>query len=163
MATLTVWTFEDADSARIALKRLESAAREGVLELADAAIVSWPEGRKRPRTQQLHSMVGAGAVGGAFWGMLFGLIFLAPFAGAAIGAAAGGLGGVFVDVGIDDDFVKQIRERVTTGTSALFLMTDRVVIDKVHDVFEGMQVKLVHTNLSDEQEADLRELFHPVD
>lgn len=163
MATLTVWAFDAADDARTALKRLESAARQGVLELDDAAIVSWPEGRKRPRTQQLHSMVGAGAVGGAFWGMLFGLIFLAPIAGLAIGAAAGGLAGTFTDVGIDDEFIKDVQARVTPGTSALFLLTDKVVLDKVQDVFDGMDVELLHTNLSAEQEQRLHEHFHPVD
>jgi hypothetical protein len=27
------------------------------------------------------------------------------------------------DVGIDDDFIKQVREKVTEGTSALFALT----------------------------------------
>src|SRR6476619_6426206 len=106
MAALTVWTFDDPDAARQVLRRLQAAAKQGVLELQDAAIVSWPEDRKRPKTQQLNSMVGVGAVGGAFWGMLFGLIILAPLAGAAIGAAIGGASGAFADVGIDDDFIE---------------------------------------------------------
>lgn len=163
MATLTVWSFGDAKDARIALTRIESAAQQGVLTLDDAAIVSWPTGKKRPRTQQLHSMVGAGAVGGAFWGMLFGLIFLAPLAGLAVGAAAGGLGGAFVDVGIDDEFIEQVRERVTPGTSALFLLAEDVVMDKVRDVFDGMDVELLHTNLTDAQEQELRAQFTLVD
>lgn len=163
MASLTVWTFDEPENAGLALKRLRSSAQQGVIEIADAAIVSWPEGRKRPKTQQLHSMVGAGAVGGAFWGMLFGLIFLAPIAGLAIGAAAGGLAGTFTDVGIDDDFIKQVQSHVTPGTSALFVMTDHAVLDKIQETFEGMDVKLIRTNLTQEQEDDLREYFHLVD
>jgi uncharacterized membrane protein len=59
----------------------------------------------------------------AFWGLLFGLIFFVPFLGLAIGAAIGALAGKMSDYGIDDNFIKQTREKVTEGTSALFLMT----------------------------------------
>jgi uncharacterized membrane protein len=163
MASLTVWTFQAPDDAKVALKRLQSAASQGIIELADAAIVSWPEGRKRPKTQQLHSMVGAGSVGGAFWGMLFGLLFLVPLVGAAVGAAAGGIAGAFTDIGIDDDFIKQVREQVTPGTSALFVLAHSAVLDKLEGTFEGMEVNLIRTNLSEAQEAELREHFQLVD
>lgn len=163
MASLTVWAFDHADDARTVLTRLERAAKQDLIQLDDAAIVSWPEGSKRPKTQQLHSMVGAGATGGAFWGMLFGLIFLAPVAGAVVGAAAGGAAGAFADIGIDDDFIKQVRDQVTPGTSALFVMAHDAVIDKIRDVFEGTNVHLVQTNLSSEQERELQEQFHLVD
>jgi uncharacterized membrane protein len=160
MAALTVWAFDEADHARLALTRLRAAAKEGVIELNDAAIVSWVEGKKRPKIQQLDNLAGVGAVGGAFWGMLFGLIFLAPLAGAAIGAAAGGAAGAFADVGIDDDFIKSVRDQVTPGTSALFVMSSHAVLDKLEDVFEGMNPKLIRTNLTDEQETELKEFFH---
>ena len=41
----------------------------------------------------------------------------------AVGAAAGALAGSLADYGIDDDFIKNVREKVTEGTSALFLLT----------------------------------------
>ena len=64
----------------------------------------------RPKTRQLHGTAGAGATWGAFWGFLFGLIFFMPFLGAAIGAGTGALSGSLADVGIDDDFIQQVRE-----------------------------------------------------
>jgi uncharacterized membrane protein len=87
----------------------------------DAAIVSWPEGKKHPTTKQIVDLVGIGAMSGMFWGMLFGFIFAAPLFGMAIGAALGALGGAFKDYGINDDFIARIRSQVTEGTSALFL------------------------------------------
>ena len=63
------------------------------------------------------------------------------------------------DVGIDDDFINSVRNEVTPGTSALFLMTSDVVTDKVKGAFEGSHAELLHTNLSNEQEAKLREVF----
>ena len=71
--------------------------------MVDAATVTWPEGKKSPKTKQAVNLTGSGALDGAFWGMLFGLLFFVPFFGMAIGAAMGALGGHFADYGIDDD------------------------------------------------------------
>ena len=101
MATLTVWKFEDAEGAEIAVSTLEGLAKQQLITVQDAATVSWPAGAKKPKTRQLHSLAGAGALGGAFWGMLFGLLFFIPLLGMAIGAAMGALAGSLSDVGIE--------------------------------------------------------------
>jgi len=94
-----------------------------------------------------------------FWGMLFGLLFFIPLLGAAIGAGIGALTGSLSDVGIDDEFIKSVRDQVEPGTSALFLMTSNAVQDRVRDAFAGVQMTLIHTNLSHDQEAALRQTF----
>ena len=63
------------------------------------------------------------------------------------------------DVGIDDDFIKSVRDKVTPGTSALFLMSSDAVLDKVRDAFAETDPELIQTNLSDEEEATLRQAF----
>ena len=159
MATLTVWKFDSAGGAENALALLERMQKEELIQVNDAAYVYWPEGRKKPKTQQLHSMAGAGALGGSFWGLLFGLIFFVPLLGLAVGAAMGAMMGSMSDVGIDDSFIRQVREQVTPGTSALFVMSSHVVVDKVLDEFKQTGATLLSTNLSDEQEAKVREAF----
>ena len=159
MATLTVWKFNDAEAAGLAVSTLEGLAKQQLITVQDAATVSWPSGAKKPKTRQLHSLTGAGALGGAFWGMLFGLLFFVPLLGMAVGAAMGALTGSLSDVGIDDDFIKRARDEITPGTSALFLMSSGAVVDKVRDAFRSQQAELVSTNLSDEQERKLREVF----
>jgi uncharacterized membrane protein len=161
MATFSVWKFDSADGAQNTLKTLERLQKEELIRIHDAAIVTWPEGRRKPKTEQLHSMTGSGALGGAFWGMLFGLIFFVPLLGLAVGAATGALAGSLTDVGIDDGFINQVRDEVTPGTSALFLLTSDAVQDKVRDALTGQtgHVELIHTNLSNEQESKLREAF----
>ncbi len=95
-----------------------------------------------------------------FWGILFGLIFFVPLLGAAVGAATGALAGSLTDVGIDDGFINKVRDKVTPGTSALFLLTSDVVLDKVRDALAGHGPhELIFTNLTAEQEAALREVF----
>ena len=39
------------------------------------------------------------------------------------------------------------------------MLSSGAVLDKVHDAFKGMNVELIQTNLSDEDEAKLREVF----
>jgi len=159
MATLTVWKFDSAGGAQNALALLERMQKEELLQISDAAYVTWPEGRKKPKTEQLHKLTSAGALGGGFWGLLFGLIFFVPLLGFAMGAAMGALAGSMSDVGIDDDFIRNVRENVTPGTSALFVMTGNVVTDKVIGEFKETGASLLSTNLSAEQEAKLREAF----
>ena len=159
MATLSVWKFPDAGGAERAETTLEMLAKQELISLHDAAEVAWPWGAKKPRTRQLTDLTGAGALGGSFWGLLFGLIFFVPLLGMAIGAGMGALSGSMRDVGIDDDFIKGIRDHVNPGTSALFVLTSGAVEDKVKEAFKGEQMQLVHTNLSNDQEKVLREVF----
>jgi uncharacterized membrane protein len=91
---------------------------------------------------------------------LFGLIFFVPFLGAAIGAGMGGLTGSLADVGIDDDFIRQVREKVTPGTSALFALTSGATApDRVIDELRQYDFEIISTNLPEEQENKLREAF----
>ena len=109
MATLTVWKFDDPNGAEQVLQELEGLQKQALLKVLDGAVVSWPAGAKRPKTSQLADMTGRGALGGAFWGFLFGLIFFVPLLGMAVGAAAGALGGSMAHVGIDKDFIDQVK------------------------------------------------------
>ena len=151
MTTLTVWKFDSESGARNALRVLERLQKEELLQVVDAAIVTWPSDRKKPKTEQLRSLGGVGALGGAFWGLLFGLLFFIPLLGMAIGAAMGGLA--------DDDFIRRVRDEVTPGTSALFVMSANVVADRVLGEFKETGAHLATSNLSTEQESRLREVF----
>ena len=159
MATLTAWAFPTVDGADQAVETVKQLQTQELIKLQDAAVVTWPTGKSKPKTRQLNNLAGAGAMGGAFWGMLFGLLFFIPLLGVAIGAAMGGLAGSMADVGIDDKFIKSVKERVTPGTSALFLLTSDAVMDRVQDAFAGLKPELIASNLSAEQEAKLHEVF----
>ena len=159
MATLTVWNFPTPDGADQAEKTALGLQKQQLITVHDAATVSWEEGKKKPKTRQISGLTGAGALGGSFWGLLFGLIFFVPLLGMAIGAGLGALAGSMSDVGIDDRFIKTVRDQVTPGTSALFILTSDAVQDRVRDAFAGQQAELISTNLSNEQEAALRQAF----
>jgi uncharacterized membrane protein len=159
VATLTVWKFDTPGGAEQAFRVLTSLQSQELLKLHDAAWVEWQPGKNKPKTHQAASPAAGGAAMGALWGLLFGLIFFVPLLGAALGAAGGALGGALTDVGIDDRFIDEVRSQVTPGTSALFLLTSDVVVDKVREHFPGGHAQLVSSNLSSDQETKLREVF----
>jgi uncharacterized membrane protein len=160
MATLSVLKFNDPGGADRVLIALEGLQERQMITLEYAAVVRWPAGDKKPKTHQLHSTAGAGASWGAFWGFLFGLIFFVPLLGMAIGAGTGALGGSLGDVGIDDDFIRNVREKVTPGTSALFALTSGATApERVIDELRQYDFEIISTNLPEEQENQLREAF----
>lgn len=159
MAAVTVLKFSDPDGAQNALKQIQGLQKDHLIKVHDAAIVSWPHGKKSPKTRQLVDLVTIGAMGGMFWGFLLGVIFLTPLFGVALGAAFGALGGAFRDYGIDDGFIARVRSAVTEGTSALFLMTSDAVMDRVSERMKDIKFEIIATNLSKDQEDQLREMF----
>jgi len=159
MTTLTVLKFDTAKGAENELEIIENLSKKQLIELQDAAIVTWPAGKKKPNTKHLTDLTGVGALSGAFWGMLFGLIFFIPLLGLVAGAAVGAISGSMTHIGIDEDFIKSIRSKVTEGTSALFLMTSNAVEDKVVEAMKQTKFELIASNLSKEEEDKLRATF----
>jgi uncharacterized membrane protein len=163
MSSLTVWKFNSPYGAESALQKLQGLQAQHLITVQDAATVSWEVGKKKPKTRQLSDTTARGALGGGFWGLLFGLIFFVPLLGLAIGAASGALFGSLADVGINDSFIRSVRDQVTPGTSALFLLSSDAVMDRVKEEFPATDAELISTNLSDEQEAKLRAAFEQED
>ena len=159
MTTLTVWKFNSASGAAETLAQLTERQKQHLIEIQDAAIVTWKEGKKKPQTKQAVNLAASASLDGAFWGFLFGLIFFVPLFGMVVGAAAGALSGSLADYGIDDNFIKSVREKVTEGTSALFLLTGQVTVDKIEDIFQQSKAELIQSNLTKEQEEKLQAQF----
>jgi len=137
------------------LKRLQS---EYLLDLEDACYVT----RDKDGKVKLHQAVNlttAGALSGAVWGSLIGLIFLNPLLGLAAGAAAGAISGKLSDYGIDDDFIRQLSDKMPPGSSAIFMLVRRATIDKVEPEIAKFGGELLYTNLSHESEERLQKLL----
>ena len=158
-ATLTVWRFPTDTGADTAVHTLRELQAERLITVHDAAVVTWPEGAPKPKTVQHNKFSRGGALSGSFWGLLFGIIFFVPLIGTAVGAGMGALSGVLTDVGIDKSFIARVRDQVTPGTSALFVLTSDAVLDRVHDRFHGQHPELVSTNMSHDEEDRLRTVF----
>src|SRR5204863_3665531 len=92
-----------------------------LIEMEDAVVVT-RDAKGKVQLHQALNLTAAGAASGGFWGMLIGMLFLNPLAGLAIGAGSGALSGKFADIGINDQFMKELGARMTPGSSALFVL-----------------------------------------
>jgi uncharacterized membrane protein len=161
MSNLIVMTFKDEDGAKKILEELGDLQREHLIKLDDAATVIRNSDGKL-KVKQARSLVGEGALGGAFWGMLVGLLFLAPLAGMAIGAAMGGGLGKLADYGINDQFIKEVGKKLVPGTSAVFFLVHEAQVDKVVEALKPFKGEIIHTSLSETEEAELKQTFSAV-
>ncbi len=155
MSDLVAIAYDDPQTAEQVRDTLADLTKEKLVELDDAVVVTRDEGGKVRLHQAVHP-VATGAAGGALWGSLIGLIFLMPLMGAVFGAAGGALGGSMTDSGIDDDFMKELGEKLTPGTSALFLLIRKSTPDKLLPRIEHFGGHVIRTSLNDEDEQRLR-------
>ena len=159
MTTFTVWKFDDAGGAARAEGTLQSAAAEGLVEIIDHAVITWPEGADKPELHHKHDASKRGAGWGALWGVLGGALFAIPVAGAVVGAGIGVLAKRADGTGLTKEDLERIQSEVTPGTSALFLVTDNANLDRLGERFHGHDSKLISTNLTEAERDTLLETF----
>ena len=159
MADLIAIGYPDEATAEAAAEEARGLARDLIIEPdAIAAIVRDREGKFHVHTS--HHPVSAGATWGMFWGVLFGLLFFIPVFGLAVGAGLGALMGKITKTGIDKAFQDQVRDMLQPGTSALFLMVEKVTPDKAVDALSKYGGTVLKTSLSKQDEKELQEALH---
>ena len=159
MSDLIAIGYPDEATAEEAAGEARRMARDLIIEPeAIAVIVRDREGRYHVHTE--HNPVGAGATWGMFWGLLFGLLFFIPVFGIAIGAGLGALMGKITKSGIDRSFQDQVRGMLQPGTSALFLMVEKVTPDKAVEGLSKYGGTVLKTSLSREGESELQDALH---
>src|SRR5215470_5882070 len=161
MATFVMIDYESevkAEEVRLALLKLQ---KEYLIDLVDAVVVVRDE-KGKVRLRQLYNLTAVGAASGGFWGALMGLIFLNPLFGFAIGAAAGAVSGALRDVGIDDNFMKELGKTLKPGTAALCVLIRQMTPDKVVEELQKFGGTLIKTNLCNENEGKLRAALESV-
>ncbi len=126
-----------------------------MIDLEDA-VAAVKDGKGKVKLHQIVNLTAAGAASGGFWGMLIGMIFLNPLLGLAVGASAGAVSGALTDVGINDQFMKELAATLTPNSSALFVLVRKVTPDKVLAELKGTGGKILQTSLSHENEAKLQ-------
>ena len=155
MSDLVVIGFEDEHTAFEMRAELAKLQKEYLIEMEDVVVVTKDE-KGKVKLHQAVNLTAAGAVGGTFWGMLIGMIFLNPLVGAAVGAGAGALSGKLRDIGISDNFMKELGETLRNNTSALFVLVRKVTPDKVLEGLKGFKGKIIQTSLTKDKEEELR-------
>jgi uncharacterized membrane protein len=162
VSDLVAISFDDVNEADRVLHELNQLQKEYLIDLEDAVVViRRPDGKIN--LKQSYNVAGAGAayggMSGVAWGTLVGLLFLNPLAGFAlgglIGAATGAISGSLIDYGVDDNFVRSIAEKLTPGSSALFILVRKAQPEKVTAELAKYKGTIIKSSLSPEQEKKL--------
>jgi len=156
MSDLVVIEFPSEAKAEEVRDKLLDMQNDYLIELEDAVIaIKKPNGRIK--LNQLFHPAAAGAAYGSLWGLLVGMIFLMPLAGVVLGTASGAISGALTDVGINDQFMRDVAATLQSGNAALFLLIRKVTADKVLAGLKGVGGKVLRTSFDQTKENALRE------
>jgi uncharacterized membrane protein len=155
MNTLVVISYKEAAKAEEMRLKLLKLQKEYLVDLEDA-VVAVKDDRGKVRLHQAVNLTAAGAVSGGFWGTLIGMIFLNPLLGMAVGASAGAMSGALSDVGINDQFMKDLAANMQPGGSILFVLVRKATPDRVLAEVQGTGGTILKTSLSHDDEAKLQ-------
>lgn len=155
MSDLIAIGYPDENTAAQAGDAARRLAKDLIIE-ADAIAVIRRDQEGKYHVTTTHHPVGSGATWGMFWGLLFGLLFFIPVFGLAVGAGFGALMGKITKTGIDKEFQDQVREMVSPGTSALFLVVEKVTPDKAVDALSEFGGTVLKSSLSKDAEKELQ-------
>ena len=157
MSNLVVIGFDDVHTADEVLLTLRRLQHEHLIDLEDAAVVIRQQDGK-VKIRQSYNLAGSGAAGGGFWGAFFGLVFAGPLGALAVGgagAAVGAVTGKLTDIGIEDDFIKEVGNTLQHGSSAIFTLVINSTPDRVLESLNQYQGKVIQTSLSRDSEDAL--------
>ena len=160
MTHMITLSFPNAETAFALRGQLAKLQQEYLIEMEDLVVVTRDE-KGKVKLHQAASLTAAGAVSGSFWGLLIGAMFLNPLAGMLVGAGAGAVSGKLSDIGIGDEYLRDLGKALPKGGSALFILVRNATPDKVLERLEPFRGEgtLLHTTLNNASEADLRALL----
>lgn len=151
MSELVVFAFENETGAHEFECELIAAKDDQEIEVSDAAmVVRAADGSAR--LNHAKNLVGWGSLGGIFWGFIFALVFWGRWWGLSIGGALG-------DLGLDDDFVKNVGDSVGRGHSALLALMNDEMLEGVLDLVEELEPNVSRTSFSQGDEELLKSIF----
>lgn len=155
MATLIVIVYPDelqAEQVRLDFMKM---SQEYLVTLQDAVIAVKKQDGRVKLLQMYHLALG-GAISGALWGTLIGLLFMMPIFGLVVGAGTGAVAGALTDAGISDSFMKQLASTLKPGNSALFVLVDSPITDKVMEDLKGTGGTIIQSSLSNIDQEKLQ-------
>ena len=155
MNQLIVIAFDHLDDARTAMKRLRDLEGEARIRFEDTAIVERDADGKAHVRNEVTGTTETAAVVGAILGGIFSFVF--PIAGIALGAALGAAVGAAMGTGVSGDFVDEVKNSLTPGRSALFLVVKQADADAVMAALRDFKGDVIQTTLDSDAEEALRQ------
>ena len=114
MSELVVIAYPEEGRAEEVMAALLQLRKQSALDLEDVVVVS-KDKNERIKLRQSEHLGRKGAVAGGAIGLIAGMLFLGPVVGLGVGALVGGITNRLRDVGVSDDFVRQVERAVEAG------------------------------------------------
>jgi uncharacterized membrane protein len=158
MSTLIAMVFDgpyDAEKARLELRMLE---KEDLVDLEESVVLVRD---KKGHVHFHHSehFTLPLALGGGFVGTLVGLMILSPavaLIGGISGTALGAILGALKEIGIEEDFMKDLAEGMRADSSALFIVTRKGDPQKIMEILKPYKGKILCNALYHQDESKLK-------
>lgn len=162
MSDLIVLAVDDEATAFELRAELAKLQTDYLLEIEDLVVVTRTVDDK-VQLHQVANLTALGSVSGDFWGAFIGLLFLNPFLGSAPGPDAEAMSGAVSEIGIDDDFMRDLGQSFQPGSAAVFFLTRKFAADKVIGRLGKFRTKsqVLQTSLNQYVEASLRAALVP--
>ncbi|MBP1806435.1 DUF1269 domain-containing protein [Rubellimicrobium aerolatum] len=160
MSDLIIIAFPDEAAALRARAEFVALQKDYLVEMEDVVVVT-RSGTGQVQLHQAMNLTAAGAMGGTLWGTMIGLLFLNPLLGAAAGAAAGALSGSLTDLGIPDDFLREVGGTLDNGGAALAVLLRKFTADRALDRLGTLGGRIIQTSLPQDLEERLRDRLSP--
>lgn len=157
MSDLIVVAFENLDDARTAMRQMRELEGNGQVEFEDTALV------ERAADGNVHvknELTGATETGAAIGALVGGLLsFFFPVVGLAIGAVGGAAVGSMFKTGVEASFVDEVKDKLSPGRSAIFLVIRKGSPDAIVAGLEPFKGEVIQTTLSPDAEEELRRVL----
>jgi uncharacterized membrane protein len=159
MAELIAIGYPDETTAAEAAREVERLAQDLVIQ-PDAIAVITRDSSGAFHVTTNHDVVASGTVWGMFWGLLFGTLFFVPVLGMGVGAGLGALFGLLGRRAVSERFQSEVRDMLQPGTSALFLIVEKITIDKTLEALSKYDGTVLKTSLPNDVEQEIQEALH---
>ena len=158
MSTLIAMVFDgpyDAEKARLELRMME---KDELVDLEESVVLVRDKKGKIHFHHSQHFTLPL-SLGGSFVGMLVGLMILNPLValiGGITGTALGAVLGALKEIGIEEDFMKDLADGMRAGSSSLFIVTRRGDPQKIMEALKPYEGKILCNALYHQDESKLK-------
>jgi uncharacterized membrane protein len=157
---LIVVAFTDENKAEEALKDLKQIDKEGLIDVINAAVLVKDSDGKASIKEMADPDTRQSALFGAVAGGLIGLLGgpAGVVLGASVGAAVGGVAAHEIDLGFDDDYLKEVQESLPPGSSAIIALIEHELVEKMIEYLEAYEAQIIQREISEEITRQLTEI-----
>ena len=128
----TAWRFRGTEGADGAVLRLMQLDAQGLIDMQDVAVVRWPQYAGGPTVQEHVTDEGS---------------------------KVSSMVNRFRHPVIDSSMIESVKGDMTPGASALVVLSSDAAVDVVAKAFEGQGMELIRSDLSVQQQDQLRSAF----